>query len=583
MSVKRNFDVVFRQRGAQNLKNKVISLDSATENLKKSMTNLGAGIAAAFSIREITQSILAVKNTTRTFEALRIRLNNLFLSVDAGGRAFERFNQIAATTPFTVRQVVEAGAQLKAFGVDAEKNIKILSDLAAFMGVGIVDAASAMGRAFAGGAGAADIFRERGILNLIKMKTGINDLTKLTLPEFREAMFKTFRDPTAGIAGATTALSKSIEGMESNVQDSFSRLQNAIGEKFAPAYKKALQGFRSFLNGVTTSLTDFRKQAENAIGSVIRSFAKIEKASQIADFIKNLENLRSKIFTQSGFINEDAINNIVFAIDKLPLLSKAQRQAFITAKDAFGQYKVLSDIINQFKDRLKELPKNLDDVDLELVKIATTTGKFTIATEKGIERISALIPEIKLLTLNFRDLSSIDIPEFKIPEPQKDIFDKFLPGPGEAQKKFERMTKIADKFTGNLQQAFLNTFTTGKFAIKDFEQAFIASIESMAAALLARAAIFGILSLIPGLGIATKFGGGFLGFIGKAIGLSTNPGATEDLFTGPGAAPSLPAASQPVSQTTVHLTIQAVDAQSFEEFLRRGGNKAIARTFAEVQ
>ena len=56
------------------------------------------------------------------------------------------------------------------------------------MGTDIVDASAAFGRAFAGGAGAADILRERGILQLIKDSEGIEDLSKLTLPEFRAAL-----------------------------------------------------------------------------------------------------------------------------------------------------------------------------------------------------------------------------------------------------------------------------------------------------------------------------------------------------------------------------------------------------------
>ena len=37
---------------------------------------------------------------------------------------------------------------------------------------------------------------------------GIADLTKLTLPEFRDAMVKTLADPNTGIAGATEQLSQ---------------------------------------------------------------------------------------------------------------------------------------------------------------------------------------------------------------------------------------------------------------------------------------------------------------------------------------------------------------------------------------
>ena len=104
--------------------------------------------------------------TSMQFEAVKVRLNSMFGSVERGTKAFNTFNKVAATTPFTLSDVVEAGAALKAFGTNAEEMIKPTADLAAFMGVTATEAAQALGRAFAGGAGAADKLRERGILQL---------------------------------------------------------------------------------------------------------------------------------------------------------------------------------------------------------------------------------------------------------------------------------------------------------------------------------------------------------------------------------------------------------------------------------
>ena len=133
-----------------------------------------------------------------------------------------------------VQNVVEAGATLTAFGVDAEDMIKPVADLAAFMGMDVVEASAAMGRAFAGGAGAADILRERGVLQLIKSFNGIDDLSKLTLPEFREAMKKTFTDKQAGIAGATDLLANTFNGQVSIMNDNIAKASAAIGEQLLP-------------------------------------------------------------------------------------------------------------------------------------------------------------------------------------------------------------------------------------------------------------------------------------------------------------------------------------------------------------
>ena len=199
------------------------------------------------------------------FEAVKVRLNSMFGSVERGEQAFRKFNQIAATTPFTLTDVVEAGAALKAFGTNAEEMIKPTSDLAAFMGVTATEAAQALGRAFAGGAGAADILRERGILQLIRDTKGIEDLSKLTLPEFRQALQDTLIDPSVGIAGATDRLSKTMTGLVSNMADAFTRMKAAIGDFFD------FKGVVETLTGAFETLGERVQQAnETAFETSIR-------------------------------------------------------------------------------------------------------------------------------------------------------------------------------------------------------------------------------------------------------------------------------------------------------------------------
>jgi hypothetical protein len=187
-------------------------------------------LLVTFAFGGMAAGIRSSVQTAMQFEAVQVRLNSMFGSVRRGEQAFRTFNQVAATTPFTLTDVVEAGAALKAFGTNAEEMIKPTADLAAFMGVTATEAAQALGRAFAGGAGAADILRERGILQLIRDTKGIEDLSKMTLPDFRKALEETLLDPSVGIAGATEKLSKTLTGMVSNMADAFTRMKAAIGE-----------------------------------------------------------------------------------------------------------------------------------------------------------------------------------------------------------------------------------------------------------------------------------------------------------------------------------------------------------------
>ncbi len=230
----------------------------------------------SFAFTLVTGSVGKFIQKSAQFEKVKVRLNAMFGSVERGTEAFNTFNKIAATTPFELEDVVEAGAALKAFGADAESLIKPVADLAAFMGTNAAEAASALGRAFAGGAGAADILRERGILQLVRDSQGIEDLSKITLPEFRRALEKTITDPSVGVAGATDKLSKTMSGLFSNLADSFSRLSAAVGDVATGSM------FRGGVEALTSLFSQMAEALQEINKSDIEKIAELRKELGLA-------------------------------------------------------------------------------------------------------------------------------------------------------------------------------------------------------------------------------------------------------------------------------------------------------------
>lgn len=219
---------VFRQ-----YENRFRGLSQAAVDFTSQIGFAISGIKHIYSAMDKTLGVFI--RTSSEFEQLRLRLFNLYQDTDRATAAFEKFRKVALDTPATLREVVEAGANLKAFGLDAEKVLESVQDLAAFMGINVVEAANAVGRAFAGGAGAALMLRDRGILELIRSFNGIDDLTKLTLPEFREAMLSTFKSAETGIAGSSARMADSYAGAMAQMQDAMDNLFAAVGDVFAPA------------------------------------------------------------------------------------------------------------------------------------------------------------------------------------------------------------------------------------------------------------------------------------------------------------------------------------------------------------
>ena len=274
---------------------------AGNRNLKKSFFGLSGTVSVlrsrllllAFAYKGVIQPVSRMVGgslkASATFEALETRLKSMTGSTDKAHQMMRKFRQVASTTPFAVQDITEAGVQLRAFGLNAEDTIKPVADLAAFMGTNAVEAASALGRAFAGGAGAADILRERGILQLIKDSQGIEDLSKITLPEFRKALINSLTDPTAGIEGATEQLSKTLVGSYSNMQDSVQDLAATFGDILAPTAIKILHNMKDAAEGLSEAL---KRMTETDIE---RSIRQLEEFGASIEDIKKLEALQLEI------------------------------------------------------------------------------------------------------------------------------------------------------------------------------------------------------------------------------------------------------------------------------------------------
>ena len=245
-------------RDFKTLEKNTKSYEKATDRMRGSTNGLQGAIGSlrnrilvyTFAIGGAVTAMNKFVSAASGFQDVKTRLVGLTGSVDEASKAFEVFNQVAATTPFQLQDVVNAGAQLEAFGVDSKATLSAVTDLAAFMGTSATEAASALGRAFAGGAGAADILRERGILQLIKDSQGIQDLTDLTLPQFRKALLSAMIDPVAGIEGSADRLSKTFTGAVSNMNDAVTRFAAKIGDMMIPSLTSAAQATETFFRTI---------------------------------------------------------------------------------------------------------------------------------------------------------------------------------------------------------------------------------------------------------------------------------------------------------------------------------------------
>tara|TARA_R110000803_G_scaffold153330_2_gene218222 strand:- start:11377 stop:13341 length:1965 start_codon:yes stop_codon:yes gene_type:complete len=487
----KKFIIEVRTKGFTRATKNVKNLDKDTQSYNKAanrmrgetqglMANLGSLrnkiLVYTFALGGAVAIMNKFVKAASGFQDVKTRLVGLTGSVEEAKSAFISFNKIAATTPFALQDVVNAGAQLQAFGLDAKLTLRATTDLAAFMGTTAVEAASSLGRAFAGGAGAADILRERGILQLIKDSQGIKDLTKLTLPEFRVALIKAMTDPDGRISGSADRLSKTFSGAVTNMQDAMTRFAAQIGDSVIGPLTDVVNKTESFFRAldpkrtaeVATSIgalaTAFGILKIQAIlaNAAFASYGKIAKGIVLAgtllgidklfQFAGTFEHLETAVDDSSDSLNnqsnaldaylakiglaDTAINNMAERVEAFQKANKSlltgyeDQVAALLAQEAALNGKSLVD-----QETIKNMgimsPKMI--VAIEQIEIITARINSRIAAEKELNRITQSKASKELAQMQ----AELDMEDF-LEEQRQETFKK-------AKEELDDLNKNASK------------------------------------------------------------------------------------------------------------------------------------------
>lgn len=220
-------------KSTKKLANSMVGAHLKANALIGAMKTAGRVIGGVFST--LATDALGVGAKMESYQTLL----TTFLGTEEA--AIERLNtlfDIGANTPFQLDSLIEADTKLEAFGADADKWRTAVMDLAVVMDGDLALAADAVGRALAGGAGAADMLRDRGILSMIQLRTGIK-ATEMSAREFEQALFETLTDPEGKIAGGTARMAETFDGLMSNIGDRFFQFKKSIADADLFASSKA--------------------------------------------------------------------------------------------------------------------------------------------------------------------------------------------------------------------------------------------------------------------------------------------------------------------------------------------------------
>jgi len=304
---------------AQNLKINILAQDKTKQAFNGIRGRLDKLKSAVFSVRGALVGVgagLVIKsfvNTGRSVEDLQVRLKQLFGSAQEGSKAFDVMAKFAGKVPFSLEQIQSASGNLAVVAGDSDRLAKILEitgNVAAVTGIDFQTAGEQIQRSFTAGISSADIFREKGVRDMLGFKAGATITAEETIKAFERVFGKDGK-----FGGATDELANTFTGTLSMLGDKlFNFKKNVANAEFFSALKGEFKDLNKFIE----ENADAFETISEIIGGVLTATVKLFSIS-IKSVAKAVDGVRT---AYEGLLN---LLNKIPGID-IQFINKQQRQ-----------------------------------------------------------------------------------------------------------------------------------------------------------------------------------------------------------------------------------------------------------------
>lgn len=299
---------------------------------------LAAGLVA---VTAGFKAVGASVGAARKIEDIGVVMKNIVGSAEGGAIALQKVRDVAQELPFDFEAIAGATPALATVSKDInelEQNTRLAADIAATTGLSFEDAASQLQRAFSGGAGAADMFREKGVLAMAGFEAGATysiDETRAKLREFGTS-----------VEGAAVALNDTFSGAVSQTQDRLFDMQASMGEAIIPEFKTFLSSLVAIYDKNKEAIQGFAKAVGQGVVEAFYTFLQV--GAVVVDFLTMLFGVFKSVaaFIQDNFgevigkVMDFAVKAIAGVVEAVAFLGAGigKLVSFTTGNDSMQKY-----------------------------------------------------------------------------------------------------------------------------------------------------------------------------------------------------------------------------------------------------
>ena len=405
MAQRLNIDIVAKDKSKQALSSVqggLSKVKNAVFNLQNAFVGLGAGLA-----------IRSLVNTGKQIEGLQVRLKFLFGSAKEGSKAFDEMAKFASKVPFSLEEIQAGSGVLSVVSDDAEELanlMKITGNVAAVTGLDFRTTAEQIQRSMSAGISAADLFRDRGVKDMLGFKAGAT----VSIEETAAAFERVFGQGGT-FDGATDELAKTFEGTLSMLGDSFFnfkrdildagffdelKIQFKLLDNFVKENEKTIKQFGETIGrGLTVAVkgtVEVLKFFARNMTAIVETI-KILIAFKLIAFFYNLATAIKASTVAMAMFNKVTKKNLLIGGAAILIVNLKKIIALI--KELTGQELEAKNALEEMKEIFIEtLPPIFEaKTQFELIKeaITDTIDKIRELTDKGLEDLKKKTDNIK--------------------------------------------------------------------------------------------------------------------------------------------------------------------------------------------
>lgn len=359
----------------------------------KAVNALATSLGALFTVGAAVRFTQAVIQTRKEFETFRAVLTNTLGSAQAANREFAKIQQFARDTPFQVKELTDSFVRLVNQGFKPTMaQMKALGDVAASTGKDFIQLTEAIIDAQVG---EFERLKEFGIR---ASKQG--DIVTFTFKEVEtqvEFTASAIRDyivslgEIEGVTGAMNAISETLEGRLSALEDAWDDLLDTMGGKSQGVFKGVINFFTDLTEKLAGSLKEFDPQtgATAAFEQFRTTLELIADDDRLAFLSGQLDILRTRYAEITLDLREWNYHTLeerqdLFQVQQqlailIPLYEDLQEQIILGTDDLKKKNEEAEQEVRTIEDVTKEI-KNYQD-QLKLTAVDNIEERLRIENE----------------------------------------------------------------------------------------------------------------------------------------------------------------------------------------------------------